>query len=32
VDGGESPRRVYQITEEGMKVLKKLRELRKVFC
>jgi len=32
VDGGESPRRVYQITEEGMKVLKKLRELRRVFC
>ncbi|MEM2866796.1 MAG: winged helix-turn-helix domain-containing protein [Candidatus Hadarchaeales archaeon] len=29
---GESPRRVYHTTEEGMKVLRKLRELRKMFC
>ncbi|MEM1981413.1 MAG: winged helix-turn-helix domain-containing protein [Candidatus Hadarchaeales archaeon] len=31
-NGGGEGRKVYQTTEEGVKVLKKLRELRKMFC
>ncbi len=31
-NGGESSRRVYCITEEGRRVLRKLRELRRMFC